>query len=140
MQISNRKAIKNVAFGFQLQQTVVWVRVEGLWDFKEDKTSDGTVVMSYRRTLFTFHTGGSGSGRPSNLPREAGALDGLRSLLNLVLVAAAMDGHHLTGALLHLIRHCERQTRGGDTDKSTFRGTSVDCCSRLPGSNRIVRC
>lgn len=53
--------------------------------------------------LFTFHTGGSGSGGARHLPRETGTLDGLRALLNLILITAAMDGHHLTRPLLHLV-------------------------------------
>lgn len=55
--------------------------------------------------LFTFHAGGSGSGGPSDLTRETGTLDGLRAFFDLVLIAAAMDSHHLTCALLHLIRY-----------------------------------
>ena len=51
----------------------------------------------------TFHTGGSGSCGASNLTWETGTLDGLRALFYLILIAAAMDGHHLTGTLLHLI-------------------------------------
>lgn len=50
-----------------------------------------------------FHTGGSGSGRASDLPRETGTLDGLRALLNLILITAAMHRHHLTCPLLHLV-------------------------------------
>lgn len=57
-----------------------------------------------RGFFFTFHTGGSGSGGAGDLPGETGTLDGLRALLNLVLITAAMDGHHLTRALLHLVR------------------------------------
>lgn len=53
--------------------------------------------------VFTFHTGGSGSGGASNLARKTGTLDGLRALLNLVLITATMDGHHLTCPLLHLV-------------------------------------
>ena len=55
--------------------------------------------------FLTFHAGGPGSRGAGDLPGETGALDGLRALLNLVLIAAAVDGHHLTCALLHLIRH-----------------------------------
>lgn len=55
--------------------------------------------------LFTFHAGGSGSGGPSDLTWETGTLDGLRAFFDLVLIAAAMDSHHLTCALLHLIRY-----------------------------------
>lgn len=58
--------------------------------------------------VFTFHAGGPGSGGAGHLAGETGTLDGLRTLLDLVLVAAAMDGHHLAGALLHLVRHCQR--------------------------------
>lgn len=53
--------------------------------------------------VFTFHTGGSGSSGASNLPWETGTLDGLRALLNLILITAAMDGHNLTCPLLHLV-------------------------------------
>lgn len=53
--------------------------------------------------FFTFHTGGSGSGGARHLPGETGTLDGLRALLNLILITAAMDGHHLTRPLLHLV-------------------------------------
>lgn len=71
--------------------------------------------------LLTFHTwlhltppllgydggvdaGGHGPGGAGDLSREAGTLDGLRSLLDLVLVAAAMGSDHLTGPGLHV--HC----------------------------------
>lgn len=51
----------------------------------------------------TFHTGGLGPRGPGHLPREAGALHGLGALLDPVLVAAPVHGHHLTRALLHLV-------------------------------------
>lgn len=54
---------------------------------------------------FTFNAGGSGSSGASNLPWETGTLDGLRALLNLILITAAMDGHNLTCPLLHLVRN-----------------------------------
>lgn len=53
--------------------------------------------------VFTFHTGGSCSGGASYLPGETGTLDGLRALLDLILITAAMVGHHLTCSLLHLV-------------------------------------
>lgn len=60
-----------------------------------------------------INTGRHGVGGPSDLSREAGTLDSLRSLLNLVLVAAAMGRDHLTGPRLHVhrvapVRVCER--------------------------------
>jgi len=48
--------------------------------------------------------GRHGVGGPSDLSREAGTLDGLRSLLDLVLVAAAMGCDHLTGPSFHVHR------------------------------------
>lgn len=62
-------------------------------------------------SAFTFHTGGSGSSGASDLPWETGTLDGLRALLDLILITAAMDGHNLTRPLLHLVRDWE--TRRG---------------------------
>lgn len=53
--------------------------------------------------FFTFHTGGPGSGCAGDLPRETGTFDGLRALLNLIFITAAMHGHHLTCPLLHLV-------------------------------------
>lgn len=75
-----------------------------------------TLGLIYALTLtlthsFTFHTGGSGSGRASDLPRETGTLDGLRALLNLILITAAMHRHHLTCPLLHLVWCCERERK-----------------------------
>lgn len=61
-----------------------------------------TLTLTLTRS-FTFHTGGSGSGRASDLPRETGTLDGLRALLNLILITAAMHRYHLTCPLLHLV-------------------------------------
>ena len=75
--------------------------------------------------FFTFHTGGSGSGGARHLPGETGTLDGLRALLNLILITAAMDGHHLTRPLLHLVWDWERQRR-----KNWAAGTA---------SNRLLR-
>lgn len=51
----------------------------------------------------TFHAGGLRAGRPSDLSGETGALDGLRAFLDPVLIAAAMERHDLTRALLHLV-------------------------------------
>lgn len=53
-----------------------------------------------------FYTGGPGSGSASHLSREAGALDCLGALLNLILITATMHRHHFTCALLHLVSHC----------------------------------
>ncbi len=64
--------------------------------------------------FLTFHTGGSGSGGASDLPRETGTLDGLRALFNLILITAAMDGHHLTCPLLHLVRDWETEKEKGE--------------------------
>lgn len=55
----------------------------------------------------TINTGGHGPGGAGHLSREAGTFDGLRSLLNLVLVAAAMGSDHLAGSCLHM--YCERE-------------------------------
>lgn len=57
--------------------------------------------------LHTINTGGHGPGGACNLSREAGTFDSLRSLLNLVLVAAAMGSDHLTRSCLHM--HCETE-------------------------------
>lgn len=51
----------------------------------------------------TFHAGGLSPRGPGHLPREAGALHGLRALLDPVLVAAPVHGHNFTRALLHLV-------------------------------------
>lgn len=58
---------------------------------------------------FTFHAGRLGAGRTGDLARETRTLDGLRALLDPVLVTAAMDGHHLTCTLLHLVLTCARE-------------------------------
>lgn len=50
----------------------------------------------------TINAGGHGPGGAGDLAREAGALDRLRSLLDLVLVAAAMGGDHLARPGLHV--------------------------------------
>lgn len=55
----------------------------------------------------TVNTGGHGLSGASNLSGEAGTFDSLRSLLNLVLVAAAMGSDHLARPRLHM--HCERE-------------------------------
>lgn len=72
---------------------------------------------------FTFHTGGSGSGGASDLPRETGTLDGLRALFNFILIAAAVNGHDLTCPLLYLVwdwgeRERERNETGGSHSNS----------------------
>lgn len=53
--------------------------------------------------MLTFYAGRLSTGRSSNLSREAGALDGLRALLNPVLIAAAVERHDLTRTLLYLV-------------------------------------
>lgn len=57
--------------------------------------------------VLTINTGGHGPSGASNLTREAGTFDSLRSLLNLVLVAAAVGSNHLARPCLHV--HCERE-------------------------------
>lgn len=52
----------------------------------------------------TVHAGRHGPGGARHLTRETGALDSLGSLLDLVLVAAAMGGDHLARSRLHV--HC----------------------------------
>lgn len=93
--------------------------------------------------LLTFHTwlhltppllgynGGINAGRhgvggPSDLTGEAGTFDSLRSLLDLVLVAATMGCDHLTGPCLHV--HCvapvgvceRRQAQGQQQAPQTY--------------------
>lgn len=58
----------------------------------------------------TINTGGHGPSRTSDLSGEAGAFDGLGSLLDLVFVAAAMGSDHLTRPGLHV--HCGAERRG----------------------------
>lgn len=52
---------------------------------------------------FTFHAGRLSASRSSNLSRKTGTLDGLRALLDPVLIAAAVERHDLTGTLLYLV-------------------------------------
>lgn len=47
-----------------------------------------------------IHTGGLVARRPGHLPRQTGALDRLRSLLDAILVAAPVGGDHLAGSSL----------------------------------------
>lgn len=68
----------------------------------------------------TVHTGGHGPGGSGYLPWETGTFDRLRSLLNLVLVAAAMGGDHLTRSCFHM--HCET---GGRQTHTTQHPTSI---------------
>lgn len=56
-------------------------------------------LLSYYRCI---HTGGCSSRRSSHLSWEAGTLDRLRSLLNLISVTAAMGRDYLTCASLHV--------------------------------------
>lgn len=56
-------------------------------------------LLSYYRCV---HTGGCSSRRSSHLSGEAGTLDRLRSLLNLISVTAAMGCNHLTCASFHV--------------------------------------
>lgn len=67
----------------------------------------------------TINTGRHGPGGARNLTRETGTLDSLGSLLDLVLVAAAMSGDHLTRSCLHV--HCGKRETGlslSDSDKN----------------------
>lgn len=66
-----------------------------------------THTSTLTTVIHTINTGGHGPSGASNLSREAGTFDSLRSLLNLVLVAAAMGSDHLTRPCLHM--HCERE-------------------------------
>lgn len=59
----------------------------------------------------TIHAGGGCPGGPRHLAGEAGALDGLRAFLDLVLVAAAVQRHHLAGARPHGRGCATKQTR-----------------------------
>lgn len=59
------------------------------------------------RTVDAGWHGVSGAG---DLSREAGTFDSLRSLLDLVLVTAAVGSDHLTRARLHM--HCETTDTG----------------------------
>lgn len=50
----------------------------------------------------TVDAGRHGPSSAGDLSREAGTFDSLRSLLDLVLVAAAMGSNHLTRPRLHM--------------------------------------
>lgn len=66
----------------------------------------------------TINAGRHGPGGARNLTRETGTLDSLGSLLDLVLVAAAVSGDHLTRPRLHV--HCgkpETRLSPSDTDR-----------------------
>lgn len=56
----------------------------------------------------TVYTRRSRSRRPRHLSREAGALDGLGSLFDLVLVAASVCSNYLTGSRFHM--NCKHKT------------------------------
>lgn len=79
--------------------------------------------------LLTFHARGASCGGAGDLPGEAGTLDGLGALLDLLLIAAAMDSHHLACPLLHLVgdwpqahgeRERDRQTLVSQSGRSRF--------------------
>lgn len=70
----------------------------------------------------TVDAGGGGSGGSSHLPGEAGALDGLRALLDFVFVAAAVQRHHLAGARPDVMRRCG--DRGGGVSPPHCNGLS----------------
>lgn len=88
-------------------------------------------------------TGRHGVGGPSDLSREAGTFDGLRSLLDLVLVAAAMGCDHLTGPRLHVHRVApvgvreRRQAQGQQQPPQTH---SADATTTFPHSVGAVWC
>lgn len=65
------------------------------------------MIWLRERTIYTRRGGSGGAG---DLPREAGALHGLWPLLDFVLVAAAVQRHHLTGACSDMV-HCWRKDR-----------------------------
>jgi len=62
----------------------------------------------------TIYTGRGGSGGAGHLSREAGALYSLRPLLDFVLVAAAVQRHHLAGACSDMVRCCRKDRRKGN--------------------------
>ena len=70
--------------------------------FREGSKQLWQVKQVLEVPLHTFHTGGLGSCGPRHLARQAGALYGLRSLLDLVPVAAAVGDYYLTGPWPHL--------------------------------------
>lgn len=82
-------------------------------------------------------------GGPSNLSREAGTFDGLRSLLDLVLVTAAMSSDHLTGPCLHVHRVApvgvreRRQAQGQQQPPQTH---STKATTTFPHSVGAVWC
>lgn len=63
----------------------------------------------------TIDAGRGGSGGTGHLARKAGALHCLRPLLDFVLVAAAVQRHHLTGPRPDMVRSCggKRKKEGG---------------------------
>lgn len=66
----------------------------------------------------TINAGRHGPGGARNLTRETGTLDSLGSLLDLVLVAAAVSGDHFTCPRFHV--HCgkpETWLSPSDTDR-----------------------
>lgn len=68
----------------------------------------GWIIQSQERTI---HTRWGGSGGAGHLPGKTGALDGLGALLDFVLVAAAVQRHHLTGARPDGVRCRRRDTK-----------------------------
>lgn len=68
-------------------------------------------ISPLQAVSLTFHAGRPGSGGAGHLSRETGALHRLRALFDLVLVTAAVDGHHLARALLHLISNCKMERK-----------------------------
>lgn len=95
-------------------------------------------LLGYNGGVDTGRHGASGT---SNLSREAGTLDGLRSLLDLVFVTAAMGSDHLTCPRLHVhcvapVCMCEgRQTEGQQETPHTY---STNARTPFPHSVGVV--
>lgn len=80
------------------------------------------IIQSLERTI---HTRRGGSGGAGYLPGKTGALDGLGALLDFVLVAAAVQRHHLTSAGPNRVR-CRRT----DMERKDRWGISI--CIHIP--------
>lgn len=82
-------------------------------------------------------------GSASNLSREAGTFDGLRSLLDLVLVAAAMGRDYLTSPRLHVhcvAPVCVRERRQAQGQQQPPQAHSANATTTFPHSVGAVWC
>lgn len=85
----------------------------------------------------TINTGGHGPGGASDLSREAGTFDSLRSLLDLVLVAAAMGSDHLTRPCLHMHCETERETHTVFSTTGSFTLVFNPTCDLISDCERV---